>query len=89
MYNASNSIDFVVYLKEMREEIAFSWVLKVKRDVALILEILDHVGTQICTMCSRKCEQLASMEYMLVECMFMECDEKRKWESAEWVANGL
>ena len=56
MYNASNSIDFVVYLKEMREEIAFSWVLKVKRDVELILEILDHVGTQICTMCSRKCE---------------------------------
>ena len=29
------------------------------------------------------------MEYMLVEHMFMECDEKRKQESAEWVANGL
>lgn len=60
----------------MGEEIALSWVLKVKRDVALILEVLDlhsdlhHVF-------------LATMEYMLVECMFVECDEKRKWESAE------
>ena len=60
-----------------------SWVLKVKRDIALILEVSGHVSAQISTMCSRKCEQLALMEYVLVECMFVQCDEKRKWESAE------
>ena len=51
-----NSIDIGVYLKEVREEIAFPWVLKVKGDVALILEVLDHIRAQIYTMCSRKWE---------------------------------
>lgn len=65
----------------MGEEIALSWVLKVKRDVALILEVLDLHSDLPCV--PGNVSSWQQCKYMLVECMFVSVMRRENGESAE------